>query len=225
MDVAVEQEPQQGLLHRFNSQLPYKSSICAENRRLLANITYALNSLNSERVDTRQVLQVCSGLDRLRRLKYSLDDSSRLHIAKALYDLAFPTTGATLPWHHGNKVMSSLATLIGKKPGRLALAGKLSLLWRPMFLALDDSSPRGFPLGSGSNERSRVVALRQLIHQARHYWAPGADLEIWEEVKEDIVKVQTQGTFKALFLLCLFIPSRTSLYDELLPKWFRCVGE
>lgn len=232
MDVVEEQDSSscnaqpeagdEGCLHRFNAHLPYKDSIRAENDRLLAEVAGALASFDAERDDPAQVLRACSGLNRMRDLKYTLDDASRLFLARALYALAFPTTGVSpLPWRCGQKVMSELTMLIGKKRGRLALVGRLVLPWRPMFVAVDGSSPRGFPLASSSNEKSRLVALLQLVGQASLYWAPGADREIWDEVKEEIVQVQTQGAFKALYLLCLFMPSRSDMYDELLPEWFR----
>lgn len=208
-------------LHRFNAELPYKDSIGAENDRLVADITHSLNYFNAEVGDPLQVLRACSGLERLRHLKYNLDDDVRLQLAQCLSTLAFPTSGASLPWRCGDKVMSSLTNLIGRKKGRLALVGRLVLPWRPMLAAVEKFSVKGFPEGSGRNERSRLSTLLYLTGEARQYWAPGADREIWDEVKEEITQVQTQSAFKALFILCLFLPSRTSLYEELLPEWFR----
>lgn len=216
-------EAREDLVHRFNAQLPYKNSLPKERDLLLADIVGALTYAAGMQDNTVQVLRACFGLERVRALKYNVDDSSRLFIAQALYDLAFPRTGLPLPWQCGDKVMHALTTLISKKQGQLALVGKLVLPWRTMFATLDECVPRGFPLASGSTERSRLSALVDLIRHARRYWAPGADREIWDEFKGEIGRTQTQGAFKALYLLCLFMPTRSSLYGELLPEWFRYV--
>lgn len=158
----------------------------------------------------------------MRKLKYDIDGTSALLIAKSLYSLAFPTEGDALPWQCGDKVMYSLAVLLGKKQTQLSLMGKLVLPWRPMLAALEGCTLRGFPTGSSMTERSRLIALLQLIGQARRYWGPGEDREIWNEFKEEIAQVQAQGAFKALFLFVEFFQSTdSSLYDELLPSWFR----
>lgn len=90
-----------------------------------------------------------------------------------------------------------------------------------MLDALEEAALRGFPLGSGSNETSRLQKLLPLIRDSARYWAPGADREIWDEMKDEVRQVQTHQAFRALFQLCLFLPSRPGLYDELLPEWFR----
>lgn len=211
------------VMHRFNSQLPsYRHSIGAEADRLLAEVAASLTSFDAERDDASKLLRACSGLDRMRSLKYDLNAETRLSFAKILYGLAFPpSSGKALPWRCHNRVLSVLTSLISKMQGRLALEGRFELPWRPLFAAIDECTPRGFPLASKSNERSRVGLLMQLIHTGRHFWAAGSDREIWDELKEDIRQVQTQGAFKAIYLLCLFLPSRTRLYDDLLPEWFR----
>lgn len=167
---------------------------------------------------------VWTGLTRMRRLKYAVDDTSRLLIAQSLYDLVFPAEGEgkPLPWQCSNKVMYALGLLLGQKQGRISLAGKLVLPWRPMLAALEAYALRGFPTGSGVTERSRLLALQHLLRRARRYWGPGADREIWDEFKEEIGQVHAQGAFKALYLFVAFMPSaRSSLYDDLLPSWFR----
>lgn len=210
-----------GDVHRFNAELPYKASIQAENDRLVADITHSIESFNAEVDDPLKLLRACSGLDRLRDLKYMLDDDVRLQLVQCLNKLAFPETGASLPWRCGDKIMSSLANLIGTQQGQLALVGRLVLPWRPMLAAVEKHTFRGFPQGSGRIERSRLSALLWLTNETRRYWTAGADREIWDEVKEEITQVQTQDAFKALYILCLFFPTRTSLYEELLPEWFR----
>ena len=159
----------------------------------------------------------------MRQLKYSIDDALTLHIAQSLYDLAFPAAGGEeLPWHCGNKVMYSLAVLLGKKQSQLTLLGKLVLPWRPMLAALEGCALREFPAGSSMTERQRLIAVLQLIGQARRYWGVGEDREIWNEFKGEVAQVNAQGAFKALFLLVEFFQSTcSSLYDELLPTWFR----
>lgn len=222
MDVVDNDEAREDLVHRFNAQLPYRNSLPKERNLLLADIMACLTAGGS-RDNSVGVLRACSGLERMRGLKYNFDDGSRLLIAQALYNLAFPTTGLPLPWECGNKVMRSLTWLISKKQGQLALVGKLVLPWHCMFATLDECAPRGFPLGSGSTERSRLTVLVDLIRHARRYWAAGADREIWDEFKEEITLTQTQAAFRALYLLCMFMPTRSSLYEELLPEWFRFV--
>lgn len=222
MDVVDNDEAREDLVHRFNAQLPYRDSLSNERDLLLADIMACLTAGGSQDNSVR-VLRACSRLERMRGLKYNFDDGSRLFIAQALYDIAFPTTGLPLPWQCGSKVMRSLTWLISKKQGQLALVGKLVLPWRCMFAILDECAPRGFPLASGGTERSRLTALVDLIRHARRYWAPGADREIWDEFKEEIALTQTQAAFRALYLLCLFMPTRSSLYEELLPEWFRFV--
>lgn len=91
-----------------------------------------------------------------------------------------------------------------------------------MLAALEEAALRDFPQGSSRQERARLAALVALVNEARRYWVPGADREIWDHIKGELRRVQTQGAFKALFILCMFLPSRTKLYDELLPEWFRC---
>ncbi|CAM9479929.1 unnamed protein product, partial [Laminaria digitata] len=225
MDVVDNDEAREDIVHRFNAQLPYRDSLPKERDLLLADIVGALTSAAGTQENTVRVLRACSGLGLIRGLKYNIDDGSRLFIAQGLCDLAFPTTGVPLPWQCGNKVMHSLTTLISKKQGQLALVGKLVLPWRSMFATLDECAPRGFPLASGSTERSGLKALVDLIRHARRYWAPGADREIWDEFKEEIALTQTQAAFRALYLLCLFMPTRSSLYGELLPEWFRLWGQ
>lgn len=163
-----------------------------------------------------------AGLARIRQLKYAIDEASRLLLARSLYGLAFPVEAEPLPWQTSDKVMYSLAVLLGQKQGKLSLVGRLVLPWRQMLAALEACALRGFPTGSSVAERSRLVSLLQLVDQARRYWGPGADREIWNEFKEEIAQVHTQGAFKALYLFAEFMPySRSRLYDELLPKWFR----
>lgn len=164
-----------------------------------------------------------AGLDRMRQLKYAIDDASTLRIARSLQDLAFPAEGGEeLPWRCGNKVMYSLAVLLGKKQSQLSLLGKLVLPWRPMLAALEGCALRESPTGSSVTERQRLIALLQLIGQARRYWGAGEDREIWNEFKGEIAQVNAQGAFKALYLFVEFFQStRSSLYDELLPSWFR----
>lgn len=159
----------------------------------------------------------------MRTLKYAIDEASTLHIAQSLYGLAFPTDGEEeLPWRCGNKVMYSLAVLLGKKRSQLSLLGKLVLPWRPMLAALEGCALREFPSGSSMTERQRLIALLQLIGQARRYWGVGEDREIWNEFKGEIAQVNAQGAFKALYLFVEFFQSTcSSLYDELLPAWFR----
>lgn len=158
----------------------------------------------------------------MRSLKYTIDESSALLIAQSLYGLAFPTEGEGLPWHCGNKVMYSLAVILSKKQNQLSLVGKIVFPWRPILAALETCALRGFPTGSSMTERSRLIALLQLVGQARRFWGPGADREIWDEFKGEIAQVHAQGAFKALYLFVEFMPStRSSLYDELLPSWFR----
>lgn len=158
----------------------------------------------------------------MRKLKYAIHESSALPIAQSLYDLAFPAEGEGLSWRCGNKVMYSLAVILSKRQNQLSLAGKLVLPWRPMLASLETCSLRGFPTGSSMTERSRLIALLQLVGQARRYWGPGADREIWDEFKGEIAQVHCQGAFKALYLFVEFMPStRSSLYEELLPSWFR----
>lgn len=225
MDVNDEKwSPGKGPPHRFNFQLPYSDRIPEENERLLADITGDLRSFDVGKGDNHKVLRACSGLERMRDLKYTFDDASCLEIAQRLHAIAFPSSDAVpLPWRCGNKVMTSLGKLISKKQGQLALVGKLILPWRPMLAALNEFSARRFPLGSTANERQRLGPLLQLIREAKRYWAPGADREIWQEVRDDIYQVQSQVTFRALYILCLFMPSRPGIYDELLPEWFRLV--
>eukprot|EP00752_Nemacystus_decipiens_P011025 g9797.t1 len=212
--------------HRFNAQLPYKDKIPAENERLLAEVKDALAKFTADG-DFKLLLQACSGLDRMRQLKYAIDDASTLHIARSLYDLAFPAGGEkALPWRCGNKVMYSLAVLLGKKQSQLSLLGKLVLPWRPMLAALEGCALRESPTGSSMTERQRLIALLQLIGQARRYWGRGEDREIWNEFKGEIAQVNAQGAFKALFLLVEFFQSTSSsLYDELLPSWFSLWGQ
>lgn len=160
----------------------------------------------------------------MRQLKYAVDDTSRLLIAQSLYGLVFPADGERkpLPWQCSNKVMYALGSLLGQKQGRLSLAGILVLPWRPMLAALEACALRGFPTGSNMAESSRLLTLQHLLRRARRYWGPGADREIWDEFKEEIAQVHAQGAFKALYLFVAFMPSaRSSLYDELLPSWFR----
>lgn len=210
------------LVHRFNAQLPYRERIPGENDRLLADVSGALASFDPERDDALQVLQACSGLARMRELKYSINGASRLDIARALHALAFPAPGAVqLPSQCVHKVMSALSRLIRKKQGRLALEGRLVLPWRPMLAALNECSPGGFPTGAFRHEKMRVAALVKLVRDARRYWAPGADRELWEETRKEIAQVQTHGAVRALYVLCLFMPSCPGIYDELLPTWFR----
>ena len=210
--------------HRFNNQLPYSDRIPEENKRLLGDITGALGAFNAKKDDIQLLLRACSGLERLRELKYSLDDASCFEIAQSLHDIAFPPSEPVpLPWRCGNKVISALGKLIGKKQCQLALVGKLTLPWRPMLATLNACSTRRLPLSSSSNERYRLGPLLQLIRDARRYWAPGADREIWEEVKQQINHVHSQEAFRALYILCLFMPARPGIYDELLPEWFRSV--
>lgn len=164
----------------------------------------------------------------MRQLKYAIDEASTLLIAQSLYGLAFPTEGGgggggeELPWRVGNKVMYSLAVLLGKKRSQLMLLGKLVLPWRPMLAALEACALRGFPTGSSMTERQRLITLLQLVGQARRYWGAGEDREIWNGFKAEIARVNAQGAFKALFLFVEFFQSTdSSLYDELLPSWFR----
>lgn len=210
-----------GMMHRFNSQLPYKERIPIENGRLLRDAVKSLRSFDAERGDHAQVLRGCSILTAIGDLKYSMDDDTCVAITQVLFNLAFPTSGPSLPWRVGNKVTSALHKLISKKSSRLVLVGRLALPWRPVFDVLKEAALRGFPLGSNSRERTRLFTLLPLIGEARRYWAPGADREIWDQVKDDLFRLQTQEAFKALFVLCHFFPSRSSMYDELLPTWFR----
>ncbi|CAM9110826.1 unnamed protein product [Ectocarpus sp. 4 AP-2014] len=216
-----------GVVHRFNAELPYKERLPAENKHLLSEVKAALASF-AVHGDVRRILQACSGLTRMRRLKYALDDTSRLLIAQSLYSLVFPAEGEgkPLPWQCSNKVMYALGSLLGQKQGRLSLAGRLVLPWRPMLAALKACALRGFPTGSNVAERSRMLALQHLLRQARRYWGPGADREIWDEFKEEIAQVHAQGAFKALYLFVAFMRSaRSSLYDEVLPSWFSLWGQ
>eukprot|EP00903_Cladosiphon_okamuranus_P009771 g9290.t1 len=211
--------------HRFNRQLPYTDSIPAENKRILVEVKDALAKFTADG-DFKLLLQACSGLDRMRQLKYAIDEASTLHIAQSLYDLAFPTEGKELPWRCGNKVMYSLAVLLGKKQSQLTLLGKLVLPWRPMLAALEGCALREFPTGSSMTERQRLVVLLQLTGQARRYWGAGEDREIWNEFKGEIARVNAQGAFKALYLFVEFFQSTcSSLYDELLPSWFSLWGQ
>lgn len=111
------------LQHRFNAQLPYQDRIPTEAERLLFDVTSTLTSFDAQRDDIMKVLRGCSGLERMRDLKYSVDDATRSVLVRTLHDITFPETGAALPWRAGNKVMSNLAGLIGKNEGRLALEG------------------------------------------------------------------------------------------------------
>ncbi|CAM9529155.1 unnamed protein product, partial [Hapterophycus canaliculatus] len=115
------------------------------------------------------------------QLKYAIDEASRLVLAQSLYDLAFPAEADAqpLPWQTSDKVMYSLAVLLGQKQGQLSLAGRLVLPWRQMLAALESCALRRFPTGSSMAERSRLISLLQLVGQARRYWGPGADREIW----------------------------------------------
>lgn len=160
----------------------------------------------------------------MRKLKYVIDEPSRLFLARTLYGLAFPAgaDAKPLPWQTSDKVMYSLAVLLGQKQGKLSLVGRLVLPWREMLAALEACAGRDFPTGSSIAERSRLIALLQLVGQARRYWGPGAEREIWDEFKDEIAQVHTQGAFRALYLFVEFMPSAaSSLYDEVLPLWFR----
>ena len=75
MEVVDNDEAREDLVHRFNAQLPYIDSLAKERDLLMADIIAALTSAIGARDNTRdntvQLLRACSGLERMRGLKYN----------------------------------------------------------------------------------------------------------------------------------------------------------
>ncbi|CAN0096894.1 unnamed protein product, partial [Discosporangium mesarthrocarpum] len=210
-------------VHRFNQSLPpcYASNVSAEGDRMLASIIDVFSSFKIDGGDTKRLLRACTNLSKFTELKYHLGDEERFLLVTKLFDLAFPPAGSqTLKGRCATKVIYSLSILMDKKRGVLSLSGRLALPWRPVYDDTVASTLRGYPQGSRSNERAKLHALLPFIHLARNYWVAGADREIWDEVKGALHEVQTQDAFLALFILVRFLPTATSLYEELLPEWF-----
>ncbi|CAM9175751.1 unnamed protein product [Choristocarpus tenellus] len=209
-------------VHRFNASLPpsYKHDVPAEGRRMMGRIIDTLHSFDIEKGDQRDLSRTCFDIERFYQLKHLCSDKDYLLIATKLHSLAFPLDGKEkLQVRCVNKVLNALTLTIGNKHGRLSLSGKFTMPWRPVYAALERAALRGFPLGSGKNEKSRLNVLLPFVEKARHYWDLGADCEIWDEVKETLRDVSKQEAFKALFILCRFLPTDTLLYEELLPEW------
>ncbi|CAM9747725.1 unnamed protein product, partial [Phaeothamnion confervicola] len=107
------------------------------------------------------------------------------------------------------------------------MIGLLQLPWRPFYDMLVSKYLVGAnyaPECSSGAEGRRRQAFCDLIHTARHYWAPGADVEIWAAAQPDFVDTRSHDVFRGATVLLLFLPTDTVLYLRLLPSWMRLWG-